>query len=517
MYVTECIRRPAALTPDKPALVFGDRTTSFSELLNRVARCAGGLRQLGLGAGERVAILGLNSDRLIELMYGSIWAGGVANNLNLRWTVHELAYAILDSAAAILAVDESFVDRVPQLRELCPCIRQVIHLGEREAPAGTVAYADMLNTTDPIADQCADSNALAFLNYTGGTTGMSKGVMLTHAALLAGSEMMLSAGFFVRGETTGLVLPLFHIAGAAIPLSNFLVGNTIVIMPSFDPLDAAKLISAARIGQTVMIPTMIQMILDHPEFGEYDLTCLKHLHYGGSAISEALVRRTREELPHAKLMQIYGQTEGLPATTLPDEDHCTDGPMKDHLRSAGRPSPHCEIRIVGCEGKQLGIGEIGEIVYTGPQLMKGYWNKPELNASSLVDGWLHTGDAGYLDKDGYLYVVDRLKDMIVTGGENVYSSEVENAIAKHPGVTGCVVIAVPDAKWGEAVHAILTLKAGQDVSAEELKEHCRRLIAGYKVPRSFEFRSSLPKTPVGKVDKASLRAPHWLGHSRRIS
>lgn len=517
MFVTQCVRRSATLTPDKPALVCGDRTTSFGELQDRVARCAGGMRNLGLKAGERVAILGLNSDRLLEIMYGVIWAGGVANSLNLRWAVPELVYAITDSGAAILIVDKNFVDRVAPLREKCPSIRQVIYVGDDAAPAGMVAYESMVSGSEPIPDQCTDTNDIAFLNYTGGTTGMSKGVMLTHAALLAGASIMLTDNFFVQGQKTGLVLPLFHIAGAVIPLSNLMVGNTIVVMPAFAPLDAIKLIHEQRIGQIVLVPTMIQMVVDHPQFGDYDLSCLKHLHYGGSPISEALVKRAREKLPHAKLMQIYGQTEGLPATILPDEDHHAEGLAKGRLRSAGRPSPFCEVRILDAEGKRLGAGEVGEIIFSGPHLMTGYWNKPELSANTLIDGWLHTGDVGYVDSHGYLYVVDRLKDMIVSGGENVYSSEVENAIAKHPAVAGCVVIAVPDPKWGEAVHAVVALKEGHAVSEEALAEHCKELIAGYKVPRSFEFRSSLPFTPVGKVDKVSLRAPHWIGHVRRVS
>src|SRR5450631_468540 len=513
MFVTQCVRRCAVLMPDKPALVYGNRTTTFGELADRVARCAGGLLQRGLGTGERVAILSLNSDRVLELMYGSVWASGVPHNVNIRWALPEQAYAIDDSGATMLAVDRNFLDRLPALRAQCPSVKQVIYLGEGAAPEGMIPYEALVAEGQPVADHCSDPDAMAFLNYTGGTTGLSKGVMLTHAGLMAAVPIILTERFVVPGEKTAFMLPLFHIGGVLQPLARLLVGNTTVLIPAFVPLDAIKLIAEQRIEQLFLVPAMIQLMVDHPEFDQYDLSCVKHIGYGGSPISEALVGRIRAKLPQAHLKQIYGQTEGLPATILPDADH---NQGNGRLRSAGRPSPGVEIRIVDGNGNDVAATEIGEIAIRGPHLMAGYWNKPEQTDKALKGGWLHTGDAGYLDRDGYLYVVDRVKDMVVTGGENVYSAEVENALAKHPAVAQCAVIAIPDAKWGELVHAVIALAPGAMVTGEELQSHCRELIANYKLPRSFEFMDSLPLTPVGKVNKVALREPHWQGRERRV-
>jgi len=513
MFVTQCVRRCAVLTPDKPALVCGNRTTTFGELRDRVARCAGGLLELGLTPGARVAILGINSDRVLELMYGSICAGGAPHNVNIRWAVPEQAYAIDDSGATMLVVDAHFADRLPALRAQCPSVEHVLYLGDGAAPDGTLSYEDLVAKSGPVPDQCTDPDAVAFLNYTGGTTGLSKGVMLTHRGVMAAVSIVLADRFVHPGMKTAFLLPLFHIGGVLQPLASLLVGNTTVLLPTYVPLDAIRLIHEQRIEQMFMVPTMIQMIVDHPDFGHYDLSCVTHIGYGGSPISEALVSRIREKLPHARLMQIYGQTEGLPATFLPDEDHVSG---MDRLRSAGRPAPGCEIRIVDGDGNETAAGVIGEVAIRGPHLMAGYWNKPEQTAKARKGGWLYSGDAGYLSRDGYLYVVDRVKDMVVTGGENVYSAEVENALAKHPAVAGCAVIGIPDDKWGEIVHAVIVLKPGQQVDGEGLQAHCRELIANYKLPRSVEFRDALPLTPVGKVNKVALREPHWKGRERRV-
>jgi long-chain acyl-CoA synthetase len=311
---------------------------------------------------------------------------------------------------------------------------------------------------------------------------------------------------------------LFHLSGAAYLWYTTACAGTNVFLPKFEALPVMRAIAEHRVNSTVLIPTMVTMMLAHPEFAHHDLSSVRQCIYGGSPIPEAVLLAAMDKLPTWKFVHAYGMTEtaGM-ATTLPACYHVLEGPLAAKRLSAGRSSVVCEVRIARPDGSQAEHGEVGEITIRGPNVMLGYWNDPQATRAALRDGWMHSGDAAHMDAEGFIYIVDRIKDMIVTGGENVYSAEVENAIHRHPAVREAAVIGIPDAKWGEAVHAVVVVADGMSLDAAELISHCRTLIAPYKCPKSVEIRSEpLPKTAAGKITKQPLREPYWKDHARRV-
>ena len=514
MYITQGLHRSLLETPDRIATICGDRQRTFAELGDRIARLADALHTLGVAGGDRVAILSLNSDRYLEYLFGVPWADAVLNPINTRWSAQEVAYCLNDSDSRVLLVDDALAPHVPALREQCPQLRTVIHVGDGPVPDGMLAYEDLLAAATPIPDIRRGGDSLAGLFYTGGTTGFSKGVMLSHTNLVTSAMGCTATGEFVSAGGTYLhAAPMFHAADQAGGFGGALVGVTHVIIPGFEPKAVLDAIAVYGVTDALLVPTMIQALVDHPDVSGYDLSSFRNLAYGGSAIAEAVLERTRKALPNVRLMQAYGMTELSPVTTvLHFADH--EGAR---IRSAGRAAPHSEVRILDADGDEVPRGTVGEICSYGGHVMLGYWNKPEETAAAIRDGWMRSGDGGYMDDDGFVYVVDRIKDMIVTGGENVYSVEVEQAVALHPAVLACAVIGLPDDEWGERVHAVVVLAPGAAATPEELREHCKGLIAGYKAPQSAEFVDALPVNGAGKVLKRDLRAPHWEGKDRNVS
>ncbi|MFI9593750.1 long-chain fatty acid--CoA ligase [Nonomuraea sp. NPDC052265] len=504
MHLTQALHRALQQTPDLPATVDGGRVRTHREVAGRVARLAGALREVGVGEGDRVAIAALNSARYHEYLLATWWLGAAVTPLNTRWTPAEMTYALKDSGAKVLLVDDAF-------RELREGI--VIHCGDDPAPEGVLAYEELVAAASPVPDVRRGGRALAGVFYTGGTTGHPKGVMLSHDNLitsalgtLAGSAMVRPGGVFLH------VAPLFHLAGLASWVMQSLVGGTQVMVPAFDPARVLAAVQDYRATATLLVPTMIQFLVDDPRLPDYDVSSLTRIAYGASPISEAVLARAMKAFPGAGFTQAYGMTELAPvATLLTADDHAKGGLP---LRSAGRPAPHCEIRIVAPDGTTAPTGTVGEVVVRGPNVMLGYWGLSD--ADTVREGWMHTGDAGRLDEQGYLYIVDRIKDMIITGGENVYSTEVENIIAQHPAVASCAVIGVPDDRWGERVHAVIVLRAGAGATAEEIRAHVKDHIAAYKAPRSCEFVAALPVSGAGKILKRELRLPYWAGSARTV-
>ena len=506
MSLTQCIHRGKHLYGDKPALVFGERSTSYRDLYDEVSRCASAFVAIDGGEQVKVGILTANCDRAIASFYGAMWAGMVPNYLNIRWSAHELSQSIDDFAPSILVVDDTFLEMGLELRDRCDTVKSLVYVGEgTDLPEGVCSYVGLVSSASAMTDASGEMDDMAFLNYTGGTTGKSKGVIHSHATHQAAMNCMIAENYFRRG-TALLVTPLFHISGISVSNGALMLGNSLVILPAFDPEKTLQLIERHKIVQSLLVPTMIKMVVDHPSVDDYDLSSFRYISYGGSPIDEALLKEARRRLPRANFMQIYGQTEGLPATFLYEEDHGEEGFASGRTRSAGTAALGAEIEIRDGQGRALNTGEIGEICLRAPYIMLGYLNKPEQTAAALRDGWLITGDAGYLNEDGFLFVVDRIKDMIISGGENVYSAEVENALHGHAAVQGCAVVGLPHDTWGEMVHADVVLKPGAAVTVEELTSHCRDFIAGYKLPRSLEFVDEIPLTAVGKVDKVSIRA-----------
>ncbi|MDT4829502.1 Long-chain-fatty-acid--CoA ligase [compost metagenome] len=346
--------------------------------------------------------------------------------------------------------------------------------------------------------------------------------MLSHNNVTSSSMATVSSGAYGIGAVFLHVMPMFHLADVWAMTGLFLTGGRHVVLPSFEPGAVLRTIAEQRINQVLLAPTMIQMLLDwrdqDPHAANLDLSSLSWLYYGASTITPALLERARQAFPHAQFFQGYGMTELAPmATTLGGEYHCVEHQASGKMYSAGQASACTEVRIVDAEDREVPRGTVGEIVVRGPNLMAGYWKKPQASAEALKNGWMHTGDGGYMDDDGFVYVCDRLKDMIISGGENVYSAEVETALASHPAVAQCAVIGIPSAKWGETVHAVVVLKPAVAVSSEALVAHCRERIAGYKVPRSVEFRDALPLSGVGKVLKTELRKPFWENQPNPIN
>ncbi|MFI6581956.1 long-chain-fatty-acid--CoA ligase [Embleya sp. NPDC050493] len=507
MGITQPVHRWAQQTPERTAVIDGAAGTTFRELRERVAGFAGALRGLGVGPDDRVAILALNSSRYLECLSAIPWAGGVLNPVNIRWSAAEVAFSLDDSQTSVLIVDDTFAGLVPALRAASSSVREVVHMGNAPTGPGMHDYEALLAAAEPIPDANRGGDDLAGIFYTGGTTGFPKGVMLSHDNVLASAMggLIVTAAYRLTPDARVLhAAPLFHIAGFGVSLMTSIVGIPQVVLPFFDPEQVAATIERERITEVFLAPTMLQMMLEHPKFADHDLSSLRLLTYGASPITAALLDRVLAALPGTALIQAYGQTELSPlATLLSPRDHLDADPAK--LRSAGRPCFHAEVRIVGPDERELARGEIGEIVSRGDHVMQGYWNRPEETGQALRGGWMHTGDLGFMDAEGYVTVVDRLKDMIVTGAENVYSAEVENAVDAHPDVAGCAVIGLPDPEWGERVHAVVVLYPGRELTAELLRAHVKTLIAGYKAPRSVEFVDALPLTAAGKVRKSVLR------------
>jgi acyl-CoA synthetase (AMP-forming)/AMP-acid ligase II len=520
MHLTQALHRSLRDHPQRPATIFGDRVRTFAEQADRVARLAGGLRELGVVDGERVAILSLNSDRYLELLLAVPWANGVLVPVNIRWSAAEIAYSLVESDAAVLVVDETFAPMVPELCDAHPGLRAVVYAGDVPAPAalmpeGMVSHEGLVTSSPPIDDARRGGDAVAGIFYTGGTTGFPKGVMLTHGNLVTSAlGSQATTPFICPGGRLLHVAPTFHLAGIASFLTHAMLGGSHVVLPGFEAGAALDAIERYEITNTVLVPTMLQLLVDHPELEAHDVSSLRMILYAASPITEALLRRAMKAFPEAEFTQAYGMTELAPtATVLTAEDHRRG----ERLRSAGRAAAHAEVRIVDAVGKEVPRGTVGEIAVRGGHVMAGYWAKEKETRQAIRDGWMHTGDAAYMDDDGYVFIVDRVKDMIVTGGENVYSAEVEDALASHPAVAICAVIAVPDTTWGERVHAVVVLRPGADASLEELRAHTKQRIAGYKAPRSVEFVDALPMSAAGKVLKRDLRAPHWREAERAVN
>ena len=510
--ITQGLHRSAALFPDRTATVFGKRRRTWREIAGRVPPLAAGLAGLGVAPGDRVAILALNSDRYVEMYLAIAWAGAVAVPSNTRWALPEHVYAINDSGAEVMFVDRAFLE-VARAIGAETKLRAMIYADDGDARDGMADYETLIADNDPLPDRCGRDHDLAAIFYTGGTTGRSKGVMLSHHSLIVAYSMtMLTMG--IGGCQVYLHSPpMFHLADAGLVFGITLTGGTHVIIAQFTPQALIDAVAAERVTDMVLVPTMIGMLRDHVVVHGGDLSSIRNLSYGASAISETLLRQAIEMLPNASIRQCYGQTEtSSTAVVLAAEFHTTDPASAPRLRAAGQAMIGCQIRIADADLRDTPTGQVGEVLLKTPGAMLGYWNQPDLTAQTIVSGWLRTGDAGYLDEDGFLFLVDRVKDMIVSGGENVYSAEVENALAAHDAVRECAVIGVPDDRWGERVHAIVCLYSGRTAAADEIIAHCKALIATYKCPRSVEFRDEpLPLSGAGKVLKTALREPHWQG------
>ncbi len=506
MGLTRYLKRIVQHRPNHLAMVYKDRRYTWTQYQDRVARLAGGLKAEGFKSDDRVAILMLNSDRYGEILMGAPWAGGATVPLNVRLNIAEVADSLDDSEAKFLMVDDLCVEMGLKLAAERKGKLKLIFAGEGECPSEAIFYEDLLKKAEPAEDAGRTDDDLAIILYTGGTTGRSKGVMHGHSSATVWCVSGLAEGLHHEDAVYLNCMPLFHIGSAWPYFGTVASGATTIMIPAFDPGPVLKAVEKEKVTEILLVPTMIQRFIEDPSFAKTDTSTLRRIIYGASPITEALMDKAMGALPQTKFVQVYGMTEVCFVTILHDDQLRDKNREKGRNRAAGRPTYACQMRVVDEEGNPVPQGTVGEISVRGPHVMQGYWNRPEETAKALRGGWMHTGDGGYFDDEGYFYVVDRVKDMIISGGENIYSVEVENAISQHPAVQSCAVIGIPHEEWVETVHAIIVPYEGKTVSQDEIIEHCRERIARYKCPRSVEVRSEpLPLSAAGKILKRELR------------
>ncbi len=522
MHLTQSLKRALQLNPQGVATISGERQRSWSEFYQRIACAAAGLLELGLEKKDRVAILSLNSDRYFELVYALPWAGLISVPLNIRLAPAEIIFLLNDSGAKVLCVDEIFSAMLPEFKGKLDTVETIVYLGDNEFDGaglnGEVSYEGLVRKSEAIADTGAGGHDVAGIFYTGGTTGLPKGVMLTHDNLVANGLNAVHGFGFTKHSRYLHAAPMFHAADAAANIGLTMLGGTHVFVPKFEPELVLGIFATSEVTNVMLVPTMVNMLVNTPGFETYDLSPLVRICYGGSPMPEAVLLKAKALMPHVEFAQAYGMTELSPIITiLDDEYHVTDGPKAGKIRSAGQVVLSGEIRVVNENDEELPRGQIGEVVARGPMVMKGYWNRDAETAQALANGWMHTGDAGYMDDDGFVFIADRVKDMIISGGENVYSVEVENAVQKHPSVSACAVIGIPNEEWGEEVIAVIVPNEHDSVTEAQIISFCKELIAGYKCPRGVVFVDALPTSGAGKILKNKLREPYWKDRGKNVN
>jgi acyl-CoA synthetase (AMP-forming)/AMP-acid ligase II len=504
--------RNLALRPAAPAIIFEGRTTTHAEFAARAFRLANALMTFGIQRGDRVAVLAQNCPQYMEAYAAGELGGWTTVTINFRLTAAEIAYILSDSRPKCVIVDAQFVDRLPNAA--AAGVQHVLTFG---GPGPDLAYEDALAQAEASRPQAVvQPEDIAHLVYTSGTTGKPKGVMLSHRAQVQSALISALEAQVRPTDRLALAMPLYHVGAKNQWLCHSLYGCPIILHRAFRPPPFFNSLRDHAATVTLLAPTMLNDLLDAERCDRTTLPALQKIFYSAAPMPETLLRRCVGAFGSI-LSQVYGLTECAgPGCTLHAHQHVLDGPphVVRRLRSAGQPMVGCDVRVVRPDGSECGTGESGEIVIRSAALMTGYWNNHPATLEALRGGFLHTGDVGERDHEGFIFVVDRLKDMIVSGGENIYSREVEDALMSHADVLEAAVVGAPDDRWGEAVVAFVVRRPGRDPSAEALMAHCRERIAGYKRPRDVRFIDALPKLPNGKIEKFKLRTPLWEGRTR---
>jgi long-chain acyl-CoA synthetase len=516
--VGELVKRCAMFFSDRVAFVHEGFSLTYKEFNERVNRLSNALLSLGLQKGDRVAILSKNRPQIIESVYACYKAGLVTVPLNARLSIPELIHMLNNSESTALILGEEFIEGIDSARPEFPGLRHFIAMTQpKPSMQDYEALIKSGISSEPNVDVELDD--LASLNYTSGTTGVLKAAMLTHRNRICMAEkQLLIPGIDVNGTSVLChVGPLTH-GSYTMVLPIMLRGGRNLILPGFELDLLLKTIEKKKVTHLLLVPTMINMLLNYPDIHQYDLSSIRTIFYFASPMPVERIKHALQVFGTV-LIQGYGCTEssGL-VTYLPKEDHVFEGDPKKlkHLASCGVPIMACDVRVVNENGEDIKPGEVGEIIERGDDTMIGYWKDPERTAETLKDGWLYTRDMATVDEDGYIYIVDRKADMIISGGYNIYPSEVEDVLYRHPAIFEASVIGVPDDLWGESVKAIVVLKEGAQATEDELIQHCKNYLSSYKKPKSVDFVSDLPKNPYGKILRRKLREKYWVGQERMV-
>jgi long-chain acyl-CoA synthetase len=507
--IASIVRLHGRERPERTAIIHPARTTTWGELDERSSRVAAGLIAEGVDAEDRVARIDKNSIEYYEILFGAAKLNAVTVDVNWRLAPPEMAQIVNDAGAKVLFVGPEFVGHLEKIRDDLHTVTKIVICGD-DYEGWLAAH----NPVDPGVDAAPDDVCLQL--YTSGTTGLPKGVMLTNRNLFTFIDEVAPTLGFSEDSVSIVVMPVFHIAGSGWSLVGMALAATTVLHPEVNPPAIVQALGEHGVTHAFFVPAVLQFLLAVPELSSTDVSQLQLVAYGASPITEKVLRQSMDAFG-ADFVQLYGLTETTGAVVQLDaKDHDPDN-RPELLRSCGKPYPWVQIRCVDENGDDVPDGEVGELWVKSVQVMKGYWNKPEETAKAITaDGWFRTGDAGYW-KDGFLYLHDRVKDMIVSGGENVYPAEVENALMAHPEVADVGVIGIPDPRWGEAVHAMVVKAPGTDPTVESLIAFARERLAGFKCPKGITFVDALPRNPSGKILKRELREPFWAGQERRIN
>lgn len=514
-FLADVVRQQAEIRPDAIAQIFEGRETTFRQLDEVANRAAQGFIAEGCKPDARVGYMGKNNDLYFEMLAGALRAKAVVTGVNWRLAPPEVLYVLKDSRVEVLFVTEDYYDVIEEVGPDCPDLRTVIAIdGGHSTWPSWADWVGGFDAIDPKLPHDLDDDVLQL--YTSGTTGYPKGVQTTNRNIKDVLRQAEEGGWadWQAGERNMVCMPLFHIAGVNVGLLGHAFGCCNIILKDVDPRVILDLVEEHQVNLFLMVPAVILFLIQQPDIRTRNLSSIRSIIYGASPISDEVLK-TAQEIFACDFTQVYGLTEttGAAASLLP-EDHIKGGKL---LRSCGKANPGVGIQIVGDDNKPVPTGEVGEICIKSDCVMKGYWNNPDATKESITDGWFHTGDAGFFDDDGYLYIHDRVKDMIVSGAENIYPAEVENGLFSHPAIADVAVIGVPDDTWGEAVKAIVVLQPGKEASPEDIIAWAKTQIAGFKVPKTVDFIDVLPRNPSGKVLRRELREPFWKGRERRVN
>ncbi len=511
MNTPEFLLISSSICPDREAIIFEGNRWSFSDLADRSNRLANALAGMGVGQGDKVGMLQVNCNECIEVYFATAKLGATYVPLNFRARAEELEFMINFSEASALFLGQRYVKMINSMREQIPGMKNLVSV---EGPAeGMLDYESVIAEADPeevFTD--IDDNDTSILMFTAGTTGQPKGVMLTHDNLATYVLNNVSPADPDIEEKNILTVPLYHIAGMQAVLAAVYGGRTLVVQRQFEPSDWMTLVESESVTRAMMVPTMLKQLMEHEEFPERNLSSLQVITYGAAPMPVEVITKAIEVFPGTRFINAFGQTESASTITmLTPEDHVIEGSPGERaiklkrLGSIGRALGDTEVKIFDEDGSEQPVDEVGEIVARGPRVMKGYWKADEATNNTIRNGWLYTGDIGYMDEAGYIFLSGRAKDIIIRAGENISPEQVEATLHSHPAIDEAAVIGVPDPQWGETVRAIVALKAGAQASEADIIEHCRGQLASFKKPESVIFVDSLPRNPLGKVLKRVLR------------